>query len=153
MPDKVYCRDCVHISGNPEPPPGLVCIMPAPLETIPETFYAPAHTVRGAGSKWDPSEKNRNNDCPDYSAKRQMDEGVTLQPIDASMLGKAKAWLAGLLRESGGRLEVKEISARGQQDGLANQTILRAKDDLGIRSVKEMGAGGSWYWVLPKGLL
>lgn len=59
---------------------------------------------------------------------------------------EAVEWLEDLL--SGGPVSVNEIEKESKRDGLAWRTVRRAKDDLGIESVKRQFSG-KWSWALP----
>jgi hypothetical protein len=50
---------------------------------------------------------------------------------------------------AGGSVPGSEIFSRARAAGIAEITLRRAKGDLGVRSVKEGGAGGRWVWRMP----
>ncbi|MBM3514706.1 MAG: hypothetical protein FJX59_13480 [Alphaproteobacteria bacterium] len=59
----------------------------------------------------------------------------------------AKHFLIRLL--SKGALTTTEVETEAKDAGFAQATVRRAKDDLGIKPFKGLGAGAPWYWQLP----
>ncbi|MDR0701225.1 MAG: AAA family ATPase [Azoarcus sp.] len=64
---------------------------------------------------------------------------------DGRALSEAKEWLASVLAE--GEKPVKEIQGQAKSDCISWRTIERAKDALGVKSVKKEFYGGFW-WTL-----
>ena len=65
-----------------------------------------------------------------------------------SALEEAKAWLRDVL--SSGPQPAAEVKAQAKADGIAERTLLRAKDSLGVQSEREGYASkGRWMWFLP----
>ncbi len=62
-------------------------------------------------------------------------------------LAEAEALLLELLRE-GPRLATV-VKAEARQAGIAERTLWRAKDKLGVKAQKD-GFKGGWVWSLPK---
>jgi len=69
---------------------------------------------------------------------------------DRGALGEAREFLADLLRE--GSHPSKVVRGAARDAGVADRTLRRAKQDLGVVSVKSgVGRDGFWEWSLPKG--
>jgi len=62
-------------------------------------------------------------------------------------LSDAKAFLLDVL--SDGPVLQSEIEKRAKAEGISRRTLRRAKDSLGVKSVKE-GFDGKWRWKLPE---
>jgi hypothetical protein len=45
--------------------------------------------------------------------------------------------------------EVEEEAVERGGKGVSKRTLQRAKESLGVQSVKGFGKGASWYWYLP----
>ena len=72
------------------------------------------------------------------------------EPGDDSDLGEAERWLTDALRD--GPVAATEIQKLAKADGIAPQTLRRAKESLKIESGKEQGIQfGAWEWRLPAG--
>jgi hypothetical protein len=41
------------------------------------------------------------------------------------------------------------VVEEAKEEGIAFATLKRAKKDLGVKSRKERGMGGEWFWELP----
>jgi hypothetical protein len=66
-------------------------------------------------------------------------------------LGLAEKFLLDVLTKGGGRMPANKIKAEAQSAGISKATLLRAKNSLGVKSLKSGGKeGGPWIWVLPK---
>ena len=63
-------------------------------------------------------------------------------------LAEAMDWLRHLLQANGGQLESGKIKAMAKSDGIAERTLRRAKDSLGVEA-KPGRFGGPWAWTLP----
>jgi hypothetical protein len=59
---------------------------------------------------------------------------------------EAEAFLKELLK--GGSVRVTEVMQQAKAQGLGEITVRRAKQDLGVESLK-IGYQGDWYWRLP----
>ena len=71
-----------------------------------------------------------------------LDADDILNP-DTSEVGKAKDWLALQLRDM--PIPALTIKADAKEAGISEKTLYRAKDALGVKSLKD-GFGGSWRW-------
>ena len=103
----------------------------------------------------------RLEDDPEYAAVRVKWEG--LSPIMANDLlsagqggrthperDAAEDFLEDLL--SDGAVPVNEIKEAAKEQGIAETTLQRAKDALGVNSVRSgFGKGGGWLWTLERG--
>ncbi len=103
-------------------------------------FRVEGHSVKGIETSrvsWEP-------EAVEISA----DEALVVE-ADTSMPARseAKEWLNDLLAD--GPVAVKEIESEAKAAGLSWATVRRAKDALGIRSVK-VRFDGQWSWSLPK---
>jgi hypothetical protein len=63
---------------------------------------------------------------------------------------QADAWLRELLRD--GEMQSRQIEEAASDAGIPRRTLFRAKARLHIDAVRigGVGAGGQWYWRLPK---
>ncbi len=61
-----------------------------------------------------------------------------------SAVEEAAAFLIDFL--AGGPAESEEVCRLGEESGIARRTLHRAKNKLGVRSLKK---GSQWYWQLP----
>ena len=84
------------------------------------------------------------NSC-DLTADQVLDrqDGRQREP---SALEKAKDWLRAQL--AGGRVPSAELKTRGEAAGIAEMTMKRARQALGVRPVRD-GHAGAWYSELP----
>jgi hypothetical protein len=76
--------------------------------------------------------------------------GVERQPKGGRSAERREAaeWLRREL--AGGAVAAKDLEARAQDAGLKWRTVQRAKDDLGVRDVRDgFGPGARWLWALP----
>jgi hypothetical protein len=60
---------------------------------------------------------------------------------------EAKEFL--LERLTPGPVKADDIFEEAKQEGIAERTLRNAKKDLGIRSRREGGSTGTWFWELP----
>src|SRR5690606_15275607 len=63
-------------------------------------------------------------------------------------LQEAIDWLRHILEANGGQLESGKLKAMARSDGIAERTLRRAKDSLGVEA-KPGRFGGPWAWTLP----
>jgi hypothetical protein len=71
---------------------------------------------------------------------------------DTSKLGQAKRFLLETLANE--PVESKELVKTAREGhGIAEKTLYRAKDALGIKPTHEPLYGGKWFWSLPQGNL
>jgi putative DNA primase/helicase len=84
------------------------------------------------------------NSC-DITADQVLDrqDGRQREP---SALERAKDWLRTQL--AGGRVPSAELKARSEAAGIAEMTMKRARQALGVRPVRD-GHAGAWYSELP----
>lgn len=69
-----------------------------------------------------------------------------IDPDERSARSEATAWLGDLLAE--GPVKATEVQSAAKQAGIAERTLRRASQDLGVRKSKA-GMGGGWVWSLP----
>jgi hypothetical protein len=62
---------------------------------------------------------------------------------------EAREWLVERLGD-GGRYNGKELQQEAENAGIARMTLRRAAQEAGVVIERELGAGGKWYWSLPK---
>lgn len=65
---------------------------------------------------------------------------------ERSALEDAQRFLTDILFE--GPRPAKEVQHEAREAGTTEKTLFRAKSMMGIRSIKERGAGGRWMWEL-----
>jgi putative DNA primase/helicase len=69
---------------------------------------------------------------------------------ERSALGEAVEWLQQVLE--GGPMNKRSVSELAQKDGIADRTLRRAADKLGVVKKREgFGEFGVWRWQLPEG--
>lgn len=73
-------------------------------------------------------------------------ESLLKEARTGSAVGEAREFLAELLE--GGPVAAEEAKAAAWRAGIAEGTLRRAKDELGVRSKKSSVRGG-WNWVAP----
>lgn len=66
---------------------------------------------------------------------------------DRSALDEAKAVLRDLL--GAGAVPAKDVQRQARDAGISDATLRRAKDGLGVKSIRPDGFTGPWSWVLP----
>ena len=67
-----------------------------------------------------------------------------------SRLNETKEWLKDLLEKNNRKLPAKDVEAKADAAGLSWRTMKRAKQALGVRSVKETTKDGPRFaWTLP----
>jgi len=70
-----------------------------------------------------------------------------LAPVErASETKRAKGFLLDILKD--GPMPMKEIKNASRDEGISWATLRRAKEKMNIKSFKESGVGGKWYWKL-----
>jgi putative DNA primase/helicase len=64
----------------------------------------------------------------------------------------AKREARDFLRErlEGGPVNSDNIIEEAKQEGIAEKTLRRAKKELGVKSRRQGGTEGAWFWELPK---
>lgn len=67
-------------------------------------------------------------------------------PIDKSALDEATEFLRELLKA--GSQGSKEIQSAAKEAGISIRTLERAKNSMGIRSIRPKGFNGPWEWAL-----
>jgi hypothetical protein len=76
------------------------------------------------------------------------DEALTMpDPEETSCVREAMDWLTTTLAY--GSMPAKEIIPLAKEVGIAERTLRRARETLGIQPEKEPGKSGVWIWVLP----
>jgi putative DNA primase/helicase len=60
---------------------------------------------------------------------------------------EAREWLLGRLEA--GPAKADDVIEEAKQEGIAKRTLDRAKKDLGVKSRREGGSTGDWFWELP----
>src|SRR5262245_18119456 len=60
---------------------------------------------------------------------------------------EAREFLLDRLR--GGAVRSDDLIEEAKQEGIAKRTLDTAKKDLGIKSRREGGSAGAWFWELP----
>jgi len=65
-------------------------------------------------------------------------------PKPESQLNKAKWVLETLLQD--GEVATTEVQAKGAEQGISFKTLERAKEALGVISIKR---NNKWYWQMP----
>jgi len=68
-------------------------------------------------------------------------------PSEPKKRDAAIEFLKDLLREK--PVRSAEVARLAEMAGLAWKTVMRAKDRLGVRAIKERTADGSWSWAMP----
>jgi hypothetical protein len=70
-----------------------------------------------------------------------------LAEVRGSKLAEAVAYLDDALAD--GPRPVQEVKAEAEESGITEQTLIRAKQKLGIDSIK-LDFGGGWAWQSPE---
>lgn len=82
------------------------------------------------------------------SSRRAADLLAFVDRSERSALDEASDFLRELLRE--GSVPATEVRAEAAAAGIAVRTLDRAKERLGVRSVRPAGFTGPWHWELPR---
>jgi putative DNA primase/helicase len=83
----------------------------------------------------------------DGSAQKLLSHAETAgDGAERTALSEAENFLLAEL--TGGRVPSKELGTRAKNAGIADRTLKRAKQALGVRAVRD-GATGAWYTELP----
>jgi len=95
-----------------------------------------AYTIRDQAVQWE----SRQFEC---SA-----DDVLAEPKDETPVGEAEQFLCELLAD--GRVQSREVMRIAKREHVAERTLRRAKEKLGVVAEKEgMGSGAVWFWRLP----
>ena len=75
-------------------------------------------------------------------------DDVLAEPKDETPVGEAEQFLGELLAD--GRVQSREVLRIAKREHVAERTLRRAKEKLGVIAEKEgMGTGAVWFWKLP----
>jgi AAA domain len=78
------------------------------------------------------------------------DPGLGKSTIALDLLDEAKAVLRDLLDR--GPMPSKDVQRQAHEAGISDATLRRAKDALGVKSIRPDGFNGPWSWTLPDGV-
>jgi len=74
-------------------------------------------------------------------------QDIGLSDVERSELDRAKAWLQAFLAD--GPRQATEVEEAAEAEGFSKMTLRRAKEALGVLSIRSGGRGGRWAWRLP----